>query len=439
MNLKSNIDLSYKKLEEFAGIFFIILSGFITAAIFKLSNFLTFPNFDEMLWYFRSRFFWDKMLNFDFSGLIQSAQPGITVYWFTGFMMKFIDFDFGNIARLISEKASQGIDFSFINDNDLALYESYETISFAFNFPMILLSVVFFVTFYYFLKKLGFNRIIAAFSLLFLVTSVNLVYWTTPSDKMLNIFLTLSFLSILIYVCDRNRKYLILSAVFGSWAVLSKLSALFILPFYLFIFVFYYWPVDKKKVTAIAKDYLLWILIFIFVSMVFLPSIITNPREIYDLFFKSKFISGKSDNMVVDHEKFLFYFAYYIQMFAMVAYVAQVEAISLFSYFVLKSEKKHENLFDTLPKKHIKTMSIYILFFMIAVFFTSQIRDIRYMSPALTMLSVISATGLHVLVKVFEKKLKIISYKFFYPATIIFVIIYQLVFFAWSGLFSGPN
>ncbi|MCK4799792.1 hypothetical protein KAS31_02330, partial [Candidatus Parcubacteria bacterium] len=132
MNFKEN----YQKLEEFVAVMVIIFSGFVVTAVVKLNNFFTFPSLDEMLWHYRSSVFWDKILNFDFSGLIQSAQPGITVYWFTGFMMKFIDFDFNDVMRRIAEKEAEGLDFNHaINNNEQAVYLAYETISFAFNVP----------------------------------------------------------------------------------------------------------------------------------------------------------------------------------------------------------------------------------------------------------------------------------------------------------------
>ncbi|NOQ67912.1 hypothetical protein GQ568_00545, partial [Patescibacteria group bacterium] len=150
MSFKSN----YRKLEEFASVMMIIFSGFVVTAVMKLNNFFTFPSLDEMLWHRRSSVFWDKILNFDFIGLVQSAQPGITVYWFTGFMMKFIDFDFNDVSRRIAEKEAQGLDFNHaINDNNQAVYMAYETISFAFNTPLILLMAAFFIAFYYLIRK----------------------------------------------------------------------------------------------------------------------------------------------------------------------------------------------------------------------------------------------------------------------------------------------
>ncbi len=383
----------------------IIFSGFVTVAIFKINNFWTFASLDEMLWHMRSRIFWDKMLALDFSGLIQSAQPGITVYWFTGFMMKFINFDFSDVLRRIAEAEANGLDFNAVtNANDMAIYKVYENISFAFNVPLFLLLTAFFISFYYLLKKLGFNRIIASFSLLFLTTSIYLHYWVTPSDKMLNIFMTLSFLTILVHLAkNADRKYLIMSAVFGAWAVLSKLSALFILPFYFLIFIYYKWPLDKEKIKLILKNYFVWILILVFTSIIFLPSIITNPGEVYNLVFNSSYVFEQNYNAKSYASRVVFDYARLFS-FAVVGYMTQVSAMSLLFYFFLKSRKKYKNVFDVFSQKHIKAIGAYIILFIIMVTLVSNNHDTRFMSPAFVLLNVFSAMGVFGSVEIMAKK-----------------------------------
>ena len=435
MNFKEN----YQKLEEFVAVMVIIFSGFVVTAVVKLNNFFTFPSLDEMLWHYRSSVFWDKILNFDFSGLIQSAQPGITVYWFTGFMMKFIDFDFNDVMRRIAEKEAEGLDFNHaINNNEQAVYLAYETISFAFNVPLMLLTVGFFISFYYLMRKLGFNKVISSFALLFLTTNSFLSYWNTPSDKMLNIFITLSFLTILVFLNKLGgRKYLYLSAVFGAWAVLSKLSAFFILPFYLLIFVFYAWPINKKKIKLIAKDYSSWILIFIAMSIIFLPTIITNPHEIYNLIFGSEYVI--EENYEIGNYMNRVFFEYLKSFsFVIIGYMAQASSLSLFAYFVINFKKEYKRVFDALPKKIINIIGLYIVLFFIMVTLISKNHDIRFMSPAFVVLNIISAVGLYGVLELIMQKIKLDNEnkKVFYVLIFIVVVMSQLLFITSSGQLS---
>ncbi len=414
-----SFELNYKKIEEFIVVLFIILSGFMTTAIFKINNFFTFPSLDEMLWHSRSNIFWDKMLSLDFSGLIQSAQPGITVYWFTGFMMKFINFDFSDISRRIAEKKALGMNFNDVmNVNDYAVYSAYETISFAFNTPLFLLLVIFYISFYYLLRKLGFNKIIAFFSLLFLTTNIFITYWTTPSDKMLFIFITLSFLTFLVYVSNRNKakKYFFASAILGAWAVLSKLTALFLLPFFVLVSIFYLWPLNKKKIKLIIKDCFYWTLIFILVCVIFLPTIITNPGEVYNLVFGTNtleknysaqnYFSGLSD---------------YSKSFIPAICGSPGMPLFFITYFILKSKKKYKNIFATLPKKHLQAIIAYLILFVMMIILLSKNRDARFMFPAFVMMNIIAATGLYGIIEIIKKKIKLPSY-------IYFIIIVAIIF-----------
>ncbi len=415
---------SYKKIGEFIILLLIILSGFITTAVFKLNNFNTFPNLDEMLWYPRSRIFWDKMCEFDFSGLVQSLQPGVTVYWFTGFLMKFIDFDFRDVSRRIAEKEAEGLDFNAVmNSNDAAVYEAYGAASFAFNVPLLLLTAIFFIALYCLLRKLKFNKIISFFSVFFIATNYFFVYWNTPSDKMLNFFLVLSFLTFLVYVggagnknfrplqCQYSviraiskRKYLILSAIFGAWAALSKISAMFILPFYFLTFIFYAWPLDKHKIKLIIKNYLIWIAVFIFVCIIFLPSIIANPSEVYSLFFDSS-----DDSVVNQNYSGKGYFSglrdYFI-LLVNVTFMSPAVFYFLIIFLFLKFKKKYKYLFSSLPKKHLKTITAFILLFILMVTVLCSNHDTRFMSPAFMLVNIFSAIGVYVSVEMLRKKFK---------------------------------
>jgi len=399
MSFKSD----YKKSEEFIVVLFIILSGFMTTAIFKINNFFTFPSLDEMLWHRRSSIFWDKMLSMDFSGLIQSAQPGITVYWFTGFMMKFIDFDFSDVSRRIAEKKALGLN---------------ETISFAFNAPLFLLLVIFYLSFYYLLRKLGFNKIIAFFSLLFLTTNIFITYWTTPSDKMLYIFMTLSFLTFLVYVNNRSKakKYLFASAILGAWAVLSKLTALFILPFFILVSIFYLWPLSREKIKFIVKDCFSWGLIFIFVCVILLPTIITDPGEVYNLFFHTGVV--ESNHSTRDYFSGLSDYSE-----TLIPAICGSPAMPLFfiTYFILKLKKKYKDIFAALPQKHIQTIIAYLTLFMIMIILLSSNCDARFMFPAFVVMSIIAAIGLYGAIEIIKKKIKL-------PSFIYFIIIAAFVF-----------
>ncbi|RLF02225.1 MAG: hypothetical protein DRJ64_09590, partial [Thermoprotei archaeon] len=229
-----------QKSAELITILIIILAGIITVALFKEVNGATFLNLDEMLWMQRADTFKDHILDGNFSGLIQSSQPGIMAMWITGPMMHLVDFfDFEVISKMIAYKETQGLDFnSVVNANNPVIYNQFKEISFLFNIPFLAIIFSALLMGYCLLKKLGFNKNISLIALTFIATTPWYMYFTTPSDKGLMIFASLSLLFLMVYGNEqkyltplkdvrRLRLFLIISAILAAWAVLSKLTALF--------------------------------------------------------------------------------------------------------------------------------------------------------------------------------------------------------------------
>lgn len=426
--------LNYKKCEEFIGVLFIIFSGFAITALYKMVNYMTFPNLDEIIWHTRSRIFWDKVTMFDFSGLIQSAQPGIMVYWFTGFMMKLVDFNFSYINYLISKKEAVGGDYNdIVNANDQLVYAIYERISFLFNFPLFVLTVVFFIAFYYLVKRIGFNRITASFALFFLVSNIFFIYWTTPSDKMLDIFMTLSFLTFIVYLKEMGtRKYLVYSAVFGSWAVLSKISALFIIPFFLFADLYHIRPIDKKRILVIAKDAAIWIFVFSIVSIIFLPTLFTHPVEVYDLIFNTDGNIYETKYAITDYVLRLpEYFSSMFIIFGSSMSPGIIIYLAAFAYLVFR--KKFKSSLDLSPRKEAYLIGAYVILFMLEVTVLSKNHDIRFMSPVLVMMNVLVGMAFFNVIEFLRKKLNLGTLYYYHTAMVVLILSQMIAIFS-SGI-----
>ena len=430
MDFRQNI----AQLEEFIGVLFIIFSGFVVTALYKMVNYVTFPNLDELLWYGRSRIFWDKMLSFDFSGLIQSAQPGITVYWFTGFVMKFIDFDFTYVGYLIREKELAGGDYNdVVNANDQVVYALFEKVSFLFNFPLFILTVIFFIAFYYLIKRIGFNRVISSFALFFLVSNIFFIYWTTPSDKMLDIFMTLSFLTFLIYLKERSAgKYLIYSAIFGSWAVLSKISALFIIPFFLFAYLYCSWPIDRKKIFVIARDMTIWTAVFSMISLIFLPTIVARPAEVYNLIFTN------SGNIYETRYAVDAYISRLLEYSSpmLIVFGSSMSAgiiIYLAAFACLAFRKKFRMSLDLSPRREVYLISVYVILFMVEVTVLSKNHDVRFMSPVLVMMNVLVGVAFFNVIEVLRKKLNLGTLYYYHTAMAV-LILSQIIAIVSTGI-----
>lgn len=406
--------ISYAALVEFSVLLLIILSGYINSAIYKINNYRTFPNLDEVLWHLRSRIFIDKISEFDFSGLIQSLQPGIMVYWFTGFMMKLVpkeSYDFDVIGRIVKMANDNNVSYNFIiNLNDDYLYDYSEKISFIFNVPIYLMLTIFFILSYYLMKKIGFNRVVSALFVFFLSTNLFLVYFTTPSDKFLIVFIILSFLTFLVYMDQKTkRNYLALSAIFGAMAVLSKLTAFFIIPFYFLAYLYYQMPYGKDKLKAALKDACIWSSFFIATCIIFLPLLITSPNEVYNYIFQSTKTIDNHFGQARGRETAAMYLDLFKASINMGLIMLQVLSL-LFSVIILslfRKSREFKEAVSDLPKKHIITSAIFVITFLIFVIVLSKNRDIRQLSPAIAIANIAIAAGIYGASGVLMKKMNI--------------------------------
>ncbi len=486
----------YQKSTELITILTIILAGIITIALFKEVNGATFLNLDEVLWMRRADTFKDHLLNGNFSGLIQSSQPGIMAMWLAGPMMHLVDFfDFDVISRMIAYKETQGLDFNFVaNVNDPVIYSYFREISFLFNIPFLLITFSGFLIFYSLLKKLGFNKNIALIALTFIATTPWYVYFTTPSDKGLMIFMTLSLLFLMVYGNEirrdealprlyKSKKFLIISAVLAAWAVLSKLTALFFVFLVPFILIFYAWPLSKTKIRLLFKDCLIWITIFFIISAIFLPTIIFNPQEVID------FLIHPAPMILEDSyqpSSYLSRIWEYFREFVLVipGYMSPAPAI-FFGIFVViclmlsskkilchsvpdtKSRSKRfanhlykifqkinraifrklyckfnvQSILSWIPafagmtkkkiKKHLTVLIIYLMFFTLMTILLSNNHDIRFLAPVFIVMDIFAAVAVYWLIEILRKKFHL--EESIYTLVIFLLIMAQMVYIVGNG------
>jgi len=211
------------------------------------------------------------------------------------------------------------------------------------------------------------------------------------------------------------------------------------LPFYFLIFIYYRWPLNKEKIKIILKDYFIWIFIFTIISIIFLPSIITNPNEVYDLIFKSNAVITNNPVTTYHITDGLLEYAH-LSLAILTQFLSYIFSISLLSYLLIKCNKNYKNIFTNLPNKHINTISAYIILFVIMVISISDNADTRFMTPALIMLNVLAAIGLYGAVEVLSQKDKA-SKKFknlFYILIFFITIIIQMIFLTLNETLITP-
>ncbi|MCK5475590.1 MAG: glycosyltransferase family 39 protein [Candidatus Pacebacteria bacterium] len=427
-------------------VFMIVCIGILFTLYFKIKNSMNFLNLDELLWMYRSRFFIDGISNLDFSNLIQSSHPGIMVMWAVGPFMKIINYDFNLIVNLINELNSSGIGYNIINSTEYnqQIYHNHRSISILFNIPIITIVISFVLSLYYLLKKLLFNKWQIAFSLILVVTTPYYIYFTTPTDKFVGMFSVVSILCLLIYLSKKGGKlFFIASAIFASFAVLSKMSALFLLPYVLFVIVFYSKILNiflnrngsslklnniVVETKYILKLYFSYIAIFIVTSVVFLPTILSDPRSILALFVREssqRIITENQNSFVCVSVSY----AYLTDNFLLSFNIFVMIIFLVFFFLILK--KIRDKIYI---EKEIIVLFVYFISFFAFIVMFSKTYSFRYLVPILIIFQIISGIGIYELINSFIEKNKIKDKKVIYYWAIACILISQVLLIYYSEI-----
>ncbi len=426
----------------------IILLGALLSCLFKTVHQITFINPDELLWMLRSNFFIEHFLNGNFSEFIQSSQPGIMVMWLAGPIMYLSCFDFSLISNLLSDLKQAGIPYNVINSNNPIYYQPYQKLSFLFNLPLLSILFIFTLCFYASLRKLRFSKIKSLTALSFLVSSpFYFLFFTTPTDKLVTVFMTLSLFSLLIYTNNKkSKKFLVASAVLAAWAVLSKLSALFLLPFSLLVLFIY----GHKNIKEVIKNYSLWLIIFLITAAIFLPTLIANPETVINL------LTDNGQNRLIANPSGTGGFSFFLFFIIALTYLSDSSLISigplalicLAVFFILAlakpslraTDRKRSNLVAIIQKIklrnhftiHRNSKNIFILILCLFLFFIfitifSKTYSFRYLAPLFPIIYLLAGIGLVNLIDLLIKKYQIPK-KLAYFEMIVLIFLSQLLF-----------
>ena len=409
--------------------YFLLILFFLGLCLFLIEekiNPSVFLNVDEKLWLYRSLNYLNAVKSFDFLAGLQTIHPGITVMSLSAFFIYLAD-----------------LFFHFLNFSKF----SFEMIHlFAFDIPIVLLIIVFFFSFYYLLRKARFNKILSFFVILFFSSNVCYITSSSPVDKFVTISILFSLFFLIIYVNQKfkPKKYLFLAAFFSAFGILSKLSALILIPFSLFILL-YYFSLNDKKVKGALRDFAVYILFLLGSLCLIFPAFLLSPSESISR------IIGSGNNVLVHglesassiipsfYER-LFSYIWFWQS-ALFTPMATVFFIVFIVFCLkdllrkgLKSDFSENNLFH----KNVLVLLLFgiIYFFYIVVF--ANLTFYRYLIPLALILNIGSAIGLYKIVLLYKdrfeplKKLNYIALKFvvlFYLVKVFqLILIYNFIF-----------
>jgi len=347
-------------------------------------------NVDAPAWNYRATQFYAYLKNFNFLETYRIYHPGVTLMWISGFGIEL----YNQIYKLFN-----GIRASYYD------YNLFPYLHFSQKFPLVLVDLGLILLCYKLLKNLADQKTTLFFIALFVlepfvVANTRVLHL----DGLMLLFMLLSILFILNYLINKKPWYfLALASAFAGMAILTKVSAVFIVLFNILI-LFVFRVMEEKSVKEFARKFFGDLAVFVLgaslVILIIFPAMWISPLEIIRKIVIDGVIgtgqSGQPQTFLGENGNdpgMLFYIytiAFRLSPLALVGF-----SISL----IILSQKFIKN-----PKifvKENKTLLTFVLFgvlYFIQMAISSKKID-RYILPSLMSLCFFLAVGLSSLVK----------------------------------------
>lgn len=245
----------------------------VVAGVPRLWGLGTFLTADEKNWIGRSYEFVRAFKDFRFNDMLQTTHPGVITLWVVG-------------GAVIATIVTRHIPFSS---------QTLQHFVWSSQAGVALVNALAVPAMYFLLRKLLPGRTLPFLAALFVALDPFVIGYSRVAhvDALLMSFLTLTILSLLIYGKTQfDRRWLVVSAVLFGIALLSKVPAIFSLPFLLLTVLVFHMKglFERPFMKERGRDILEWLLIagllFVFVwpAILFVPNpqgnVLTLKRDI---------------------------------------------------------------------------------------------------------------------------------------------------------------
>ncbi len=230
--------------------------------------------FNTDVWKWKSRIFdfGTGIFTLNFEKTIQRYHPGVTLMWIGSFAVKVYNFGYELIFK--------------IPPPDNSIHTIFQ-LHFMQKF-FIVLAIGFTLFFVFYVVKQLFSLKYALLTLLMMSLEPFYVGLTrvVHLEGLMSTFMIASFVAFYMYIRNSHmRKYIILSAFFGALAILTKTSALFLLPMMALILVCERIPDFsrglnlKNSINYILVNFLTWLVFVLIFFIALWPAMWTMPQQ----------------------------------------------------------------------------------------------------------------------------------------------------------------
>lgn len=327
----------------------------------------TFLTADEKTWIVRSYEFIRAFKDLRFNDMLQTTHPGVTTLWMSG----------------IAITTKMFIGHSPFTTNALIYFIKSA------QFPIVLINSLAVVLLYVLMKKMA-GRAVACIAALFIALDPFIIGYSRVIhvDALLGSFLTLSIIATILYARNLERRYLIASSLCAALALLTKIPAIFIVPFFITAIVIFQYKKLLKFDFFVerTKDTILWVLTVALGIVIIWPALLWVPNPVGNVLAIQRDVTVAATtphNMTEEYSlKPLHYLEALLDRSNPINLIGGIIGLVGISFLVFKKKMPREMLL----------IAIYLFGFVLMMTLGAKKGD-RYIMPAFFALNILAAFG----------------------------------------------
>jgi 4-amino-4-deoxy-L-arabinose transferase-like glycosyltransferase len=363
------------RLEIFLVVGLVLLS--LLPRVIDLGMFLT---ADEKNWIGRSYEFIRAFKDWRFNDMLQTTHPGVTTLWLAGVFVS---------ARMVVGH----IPFNF---NNLVHFIEYA------QWPIAVVNALFVPLVYWLLRRLLKDRVWPLLGATFIALNPIIIGYSrlVHVDALLMNFMLVASLSLLLYAKNNfTWKWLVVSAVAGGLAFLTKAPAVFLIPYFGLVVIIFCPKVFVRKELFIdrSRELLLWLIIVGLLFVILWPAIlwVENPEGNVLLLKRDIGRAVVTPHHMAESYKVdvSYYFYTLLSRTSPLVQVATVVfVVWLVGVTVNKDRKASWEVNEKEDLRVVWLLLLYVFFFLVMMTLGAKKGD-RYILPVFPVLDILAAGG----------------------------------------------
>ncbi|MEX1112101.1 MAG: glycosyltransferase family 39 protein [Candidatus Andersenbacteria bacterium] len=379
-----SVDRIYRLYRAHKVNIWIVLGLLLIAAIPRLLDLGAFLTADEKNWMTRSYEFIRAFQDGRYNDMLQTTHPGVTTLWMSG-------------IAITVKAALSGISFS--QEHIIHFVKAAQ-------FPIALVNTLAVPAIYILLRRLLVPQVVAGLAGIFIALNPFLIGYSRVAhvDALLASFLVLAALAVIIYAREQySRTWLVISAALAAAAILTKIPAIFIIPFWVLVVLVYEGKnvLSRSMLVARGKDLGIWLGVIALLIVVTWPALVfvPNPKGNALLVKRDISIAAATPHHMAE-EYTLNAWHYPAALLTRTTPITLVFSVLAMAYIFWRIKKEGLAARGNRP---VFLLIMFVFFFIIMMTLGAKKGD-RYILPVYPVLDILAASGLLGIGRMFAKR-----------------------------------